>query len=175
MTAPRLRPLEPSESPAVADLFEASEAFFGLFGDRPPTRESAVRESHALFTDRPPNHPLSQKWVLGVEVAGALAGVFDVQLGYPDAATAFIGLFLVHPDARGGGIGARALALLETRLAACGMQRIELGVQMNNPAGRRFWERRGFRYVESRPLLGAADPTPTVDLLARSLTALGDA
>ena len=51
-----------------------------------------------------------------------------------------------------------------------GLQQVHLGVQMNNPAARRFWERLGFGFLRDAPLFEADDPTPTVHVLGKTLS-----
>jgi len=154
-----------SDVDRIRALFERCSAFFTLVEGRPPG--AAAPED--LLTDLPPDSSLSDKYVLGVMAGDRLVGVFDIQLGYPNADTAFIGLFVLDPAERNQGQGADAYGRVEAWLSKVGIGQIHLGVQMNNPDGRRFWERQGFTFLRDAPLTDADDPTPTVHVLGKTL------
>ncbi len=120
----------------------------------------------ALFRDRPPGP--CRKEVLGIWERG-LAGVVDLLHGYPDPRTWFIGLLVLSPDRRGQGLGVRVEQQLVTEARVSGVQRMRLGVQFNNTAGRRFWERCGYTVLGEAPLMEAEDPKPTVWLMEKEL------
>jgi hypothetical protein len=68
-------------------------------------REPGPQEGREILTDAPPNFPIADKFVLGVRSGGDLIGVADVLRGYPAPAVWWIGLLLLAPKARGGGLG----------------------------------------------------------------------
>ena len=157
--------LTPASLPQVDVLYTRCAAFFALVDDPLATGNGAAD----LLSDRPPDFPLEDKYALGVFQDDALLGVIDFLVGYPKPDTAFVGLLLIDPDARGRGLGAQVFGRVQAWLVTQGIKEIRLGVQMNNPRARRFWERQGFIHLEDRPLLGATDPTPTVHLMGKDL------
>ena len=68
-------------------------------------REPGPQEGREILTETPPDFPLADKFVLGVRSGGELIGVADVLRGYPTAAVWWIGLLLLTPEGRGGGLG----------------------------------------------------------------------
>ena len=134
----------------VRRLYDRCRAFFELISEKGLTEDAPER----LFVGRPPALPQKNKVVLGIYQDEQLAGVFDILLGYPNAETGFIGLFLLDPDNREMGLGSRAYIQVEAWFQQLGMTEVQLSVQMNNAVGRRFWEKHGFVYVKDVPLLG---------------------
>jgi GNAT superfamily N-acetyltransferase len=142
--------LTPDDEAAVRRLYARSRAFFELISGKEAGNDAPER----LFVGRPAGLPQENKVVLGIYQDEQLAGVFDILLGYPNAETGFIGLFLLDPDYRGVGLGSRAYIRVEAWFQQWGLTEVQLGVQMNNADGRRFWEKHGFVYVKDVPLLG---------------------
>lgn len=78
--------------------------------------------------------------------------------------TAFLSLLMIAAPYRRAGLGTRAFRAIEAYIRRDGRAcRLEAGVQVNNPAAIRFWERMGFRTI-SGPTL-QADQTTTFQLL----------
>ena len=57
----------------------------------------------------------------------------------------------VHPDRRGKGLGLALLAEAERRLAALGMTRVVLEVNVENASAIRLYEKAGYRLVRRLP------------------------
>ena len=108
-------------------------------------REPGPHEGREILTDAPPDFPIADKFVLGVRSGGDLIGVTDVLRGYPAAAVWRIGLLLLAPKARGGGLGREVVGALASWAAGEGAASIQLGVQSQNEQALRFWRRRGLR------------------------------
>lgn len=98
-----------------------------------------------FFGDAPPGCDPAASARLGLFGAGQLLGIAEMGFGYPKPEDAYLGLMLLHPEARGGGKGACLLRHLEDLARSRGMTRIALAVLEINPRGRAFWEREGFR------------------------------
>lgn len=85
----------------------------------------------------------------GVYIGNQLAGVFDVLpsgfKGNPHAA--YLELLMIGQDFRNQGLGEQIVRDFEQKLIHSGIRSLEADVQVNNPGGRRFWERMGFRVV----------------------------
>jgi len=72
-------------------------------------------------------------------------GFTDVIRDFPDAGTAYIGLFIIVESCQGTGIGRRAYEALESLIAGWpGTDRIELSVVGINSPALRFWAAMGF-------------------------------
>lgn len=63
----------------------------------------------------------------------------------PSPGTAWVGVVIGEPEARGRGIGRRAMDHLEEAIRADGLARIELGVFAFNRNARRLYDRMGYR------------------------------
>ena len=100
-----------------------------------------------LLADVPPGHPISGKMVIGVEVAKDLVGVLDLLVGYPEPDIWYLGLLMLAPEARGGGLGAAVFAALRDWIAARGGRAIRLVTQDQNPRALVFWTRMEFREI----------------------------
>lgn len=75
---------------------------------------------------------------------GALIAVADLILGYPDAATAYIGLFMVDAAVQGQGIGSRIFSGLADALRQEGFARVRLACMQGNRQSEGFWRHNGF-------------------------------
>jgi GNAT superfamily N-acetyltransferase len=114
-------------------------------------RATVAGEAEALFADCPPGRLANEKIVLGVfDGQDRLVGVLDAIPDHPLPGTWFIGLLLLDPARRGGGLGRRVYQAFERWAAASGARRIELGVVEANAGAVRFWERLDFQRVERR-------------------------
>ena len=158
-------PLTDADVTRLDALFERCEAFFLLVSGAPPKKDEARR----LMTAGPPGIPLKNKYLFGLGDENKLIGVVDIFIGYPRDDVAFIGLFLLDPEHRGRGLGEDTYRTLEAWLLTRGLNEIHLGVQIDNIAGRRFWERMDFKYLRDAPLLESDDPTPTVHVYGKKL------
>ncbi len=72
-------------------------------------------------------------------------GVAELSFGFPAPGDAYLGLQILAPEARGRGIGRALLAEVEARARAAGAEVLYLAVLAENPRGRAFWLREGFR------------------------------
>jgi len=170
--APPYRALIDGDAPAIQALLEASGPFHWDPEGEAPGPDAAA----TLLHDRPPGHPREAKWLLGMEEDGQLVGVWDILRDYPVAGRWVLGLFLLHPDHRGEGLGARAYALVEAWIRDQGAERVGLGVRFQNPRARPFWARMGYQVLREAALADAADPdTPTVWVMEKELRRPDDA
>ena len=102
-----------------------------------------------FFKNLPPGKAYEDKFSLGIYAAERdgerLIGCADLVRGFPDPATAYIGLLLLEPAARGHGLGAEAFAALEAQVRSwSGMHSMRLGVVATTPVAQAFWTRMGF-------------------------------
>ena len=134
-----VRRLTPEDVPAIFALSAGNTLFYEY---HPPfvTEESILDDMTAL----PPETPADRKYYVGFFRDGELIAVLDLILGYPDDATAFIGLFMTAVSTQGQGIGSRILTRCLDFLRACGYSRVRLGVDRGNPQSFHFWTKNGF-------------------------------
>ncbi|MES2341410.1 MAG: GNAT family N-acetyltransferase [Pseudomonadota bacterium] len=124
----------------LQDLLERCEDFEVLVTGHPPDPHAA----RDLLTEVPPDHPLRDKFVVGVWTEQGLTAAIDLLRDFPQPHVWYLGLLLVAPDARGSGLGERILEALKTWVRGHGGRAIRLVVQDQNPAALRFWLRHGF-------------------------------
>lgn len=134
---------------SLQHLFERCADHFLLHDGEPPGPDAAAIE----LGDVPPGRTVDDKHVHGVVDPGdpgRLIAVLESVAGYPDASTWFLGLLLIDPAHRGGGLGAAMLSGFETMATRLGYTQVRLAVIRPNSAGRRFWERHGFVWEATR-------------------------
>lgn len=124
----------------LQDLLERCEDFEVLVTGHPPDPHAAKD----LLTEVPPDHPLRDKFVIGVWTEQGLAAAIDLLRDFPQPHVWYLGLLLVAPEARGSGLGERILEALKTWVRGHGGRAIRLMVQDQNPDALRFWLRHGF-------------------------------
>lgn len=146
-----VRPLGEADEAVIQRLSERCADYTEIVEGQ-PVAPDAGRE---FLTSAPEGWSPDRLLKLGVfDAAGTLVGVLDAAPGYPSDDVWWIGLLLLDPAARGGGLGRRIVAAFEQHAAARGARTIQLGVVADNAPGFRFWRARGYRDIETRP------PTP---------------
>ena len=144
-----IRPLNPDTDRLLVDaFFLASADYIRLERGEDPT--PLVTEE--FFTDAPPGCDPAQSLRLGLFDPDLIA-VAETGFGYPTATDAYLGLMMVHPTARGSGVGVTLLRHLEQAARDRQMHNLYLGVLDANPQGRAFWQREGFTLaLADRPI-----------------------
>ncbi|MDO8800508.1 N-acetyltransferase [Phenylobacterium sp.] len=128
---------------AVAELQELLERctdFEVLVTGHPP-EPYAARE---LLVDVPPDHPLRDKFVIGLWTDQGLTAAIDLLRDFPEPHVWYLGLLLLAPEARGSGLGARIVEALKTWIRSHDGRAIRLVTQDQNPDALRFWLAQGF-------------------------------
>ncbi|MGO4855314.1 GNAT family N-acetyltransferase [Phaeovulum sp. W22_SRMD_FR3] len=115
-----------------------------FFADVPPGCDPARSLKLGLYLPHPQGDGAG-------EGAPVLAGIADLGFGYPEARDAYLGLLLLAPEARGQNWGQRFLRHLRREAELRGARRLVLAVLADNPRGRAFWEREGFRIELTTP------------------------
>lgn len=139
---PDIRPLDPKADLArVAALYARAADYWLLADRRPPDMAKAM----AFFTDGPPGADPARAHRLGLFSHGKLAGVAELSFGFPEPQDAYLGLMLLAPEARSQGQGAAFLAHVEALARTAQAPRLYLALLEENPRGRAFWMRHGFR------------------------------
>lgn len=141
-----LRPIGPDEVDAVQAVIESDPAYVERVTGLPP----GPADAQSLLLMRPPDLPEDRKTVYGVRDGdGALVGLIDVLRGYPDEATAFVGLLQVRRDRQRRGLGRQAhAALLDVVAGWPEVTTLRLAiVATNREVAEPFWLSLGYRPV----------------------------
>jgi GNAT superfamily N-acetyltransferase len=156
------RHLGEAEQPALQRLLERCADFEILMRGAPPTAEAA----HELLEACPAGHPIEKKLVFGLERDDELVGALDVLRDYPQPGDWYLGLLLLEPQSRSGGLGERVVANLRSWIAGQGGRAIRLAVRDVNEDGARFWMRVGFQPVGTavQEQDGRANPVTRMEL-----------
>jgi GNAT superfamily N-acetyltransferase len=141
---PVIRPLHPvADRATVAQLFADAADYITL--ERGEAASPAVTRTDEFFTDGPPGTDPAASLRLGlVGPSGRLLGLADLSFGYPSRGDAYLGLIILAPAARSGGLGQHFMAHIECAARARGAGHLYLAVLDANQRGRAFWRREGF-------------------------------
>lgn len=143
-----IRPLSRErDAAAVTDLYLRAADYVLLEGGTPPT--AAMTQD--FFDDAPPGGDPSEGAKLGLFDGERLVGIADLAFGWPEPRDAYLGTMILAPEARGRGLGTTFLRAVEAEARARHAPRLLLAVLEDNPRGRAFWEREGFRVVRTFP------------------------
>jgi len=134
-----VRELTAADADAVFALYRTNPQYFAYCGE-PAQPETVERD----MTLRPPGTGPEQKYFLGYYENGALLAVMDITDGYPDADTAYIGLFMVDGARSGEGLGTRLIEELCAYLGGAGVRCLRLAYETDNPQAAHFWRKNGF-------------------------------
>ncbi len=108
-------------------------------------RNPAPGDGLALLHDKPPNLPPADKIVVGLFDGQSLAGVVELLRNYPSPASWYLGLMMLEPKRRAGGVGSSFYAAVRDWIAAQDGRTVRLIVQSQNAPALRFWTRQGFK------------------------------
>jgi ribosomal protein S18 acetylase RimI-like enzyme len=136
------RRLGEADLAALQALCEACADYYTLVYGAPAGPE----EAGTLLTELPPGRTLADKFFLGLFTPRPrLCGVLDLVRDVREPGEWYLGLLLLEPAARGQGHGEAVLRAAEDFVRAQGGHRLRLACADQNTAGRRFWERQGYR------------------------------
>ncbi len=93
---------------------------------------------------------------IGADASGQMLGVVSYACGgcEGDPTLALLSLLMIAAPYRGLGLGAAVTRLVEGDMARNGARAIQAGVQVNNPAAIRFWQRQGYQIVSGPEEMG---------------------
>ncbi|MEM7469980.1 MAG: GNAT family N-acetyltransferase [Pseudomonadota bacterium] len=115
-------------------------------------REPDAEWVTGLFNDAPPGRGSDEILTMGLEQPdGTLTGLLGIAPGYETTKEWYVGLLLIDPELRGGGIGTTVLREIATLAKTSGAESLKLSVLSNNDRGLRFWQRHGFVHVRDAP------------------------
>ena len=135
----RVRSIEESALPSVLQLYQSNPQYFYHMKET-ATMES-VRED---FSCRPKGKAPEDKYFLGCWDGDSLAAVMELIDGYPDAKTAYIGLFMVSSDYQGHGVGSGIIDEAVRFFSGAGFSRVKLAFVIGNAQSENFWLKNSF-------------------------------
>ena len=100
------------------------------------------RENPLFYQYCPPF--VTKESILNDMAGEKLIAVLDLILGYPNAATAFIGLFMMAKSEQGQGAGSRIITECAAFLREEHFHFIRLAYAKGNPQSRAFWKKNQF-------------------------------
>ena len=136
--------LDVEAAPALQRLFERSAEFWQLVEGRFPPPDTALKE----LTFTMPGKTTINLGVLDGERLVVFAGLLR---DYPKEREWWLGLLVVDPDERNRGFGAAVHREIVDWIVARGATVLWIGVQVQNEAGLRFWQRLGYVERERQP------------------------
>lgn len=149
----RVRRLTEADADALAALCSSNPQYYEACGV-PVTRKGILKD----LTLCPPGKTLRDKYFLGFydgfdDGSGGehLTAILDLITGYPDARTAYIGLFMVDGARAGQGLGTALLGELFPALKAAGFDTVRLCYLKENPQAGAFWVKNGFAAQKEVP------------------------
>ena len=134
-----VKPISEEDFPAVLKLYESNPQYF-LHMKETATLDS-VRED---FSCRPEGKEPEDKYFVGYWDGKALTAVMELIDGYPDAETAFIGLFMMNAERQRRGTGSLIVNEAIDFFASSGFKRVKLGYVVGNEQSEHFWLKNGF-------------------------------
>ena len=138
----QIRRLDPvTDRACVEGLFTAAADYVILERDAAPGPEVTAE----FFTQAPPGVDPRSGQRLGLFDGDDLLALVELSFGFPDPDSAYFGLLIALPSARGTGAGPALLRRCEDIARSRGAREIFMAVLDANPKGRAFWEREGFR------------------------------
>ena len=144
-----IRPARPADAPALAALLNHwIEHTAVTFNPVPKTEEDILL---MLAAKSAAGHAFLVADEAGQVVGQASYGQFR---GGPGYATCMEHSISLAPEARGGGIGRALMQALEDHARSFGAHQMIAGVSGENPEGRAFHERLGYRLIATVPEAG---------------------
>lgn len=132
---------------AVVSLYDRAADYVQLEQGAVASRDLAAE----FFADAPPGGDPAENEKLGLFRGNELVGIADLAFGWPEARDAYLGTMILAAGARGLGFGTLFLREVERLARARHAPRLLLAVLEENPRGRAFWQREGFRIVKTFP------------------------
>ena len=154
-----VRNLTEDDSTAILTLYQSNPLYF-QHCPPPPSLES-VREDMLRLPD---GKTESDKYYLGFWEGDRLVAVMDFVYAYPDEQTVFIGLFMVHQDYQGKGVGL-VIVKEALRFFSQDHQKARLACVKSNPQAEHFWRKQGFLSIG----VETQEPTYAVEIMEKDL------
>jgi GNAT superfamily N-acetyltransferase len=162
----RITRLSGSDAALLQELYERCSDYHEL-EEGIPARPGAAEH---LLTALPPGKAPADKHVLGVQAPeGSLVGVIDLIRDYPGEGDWWLGLLMLDPAARAGGLGTRLFREIQRAVAAAGGTALHIAVLEHNAPAERFWRRVGFAELRRQDYTAASGHTSRVIVMRCSV------
>jgi len=133
-------PITKQSCEQVMGVFDSNQNFFLLTEGVPATLSGCQANVNAT----PPGFDIQSKLYIGFWINNRCIAVLDMLIGYPSPDCIYIGLFLVHGELQGTGLGHKIIDVLITASKDTGFNNAKLAVIENNKKAVTFWEKLGF-------------------------------
>lgn len=124
----------------VMALMKSNEYFYSVTQKHDVCREDCIADLTAV----PPGIDLSKKTYVALYKDETCIAVLDFIEGFPRENIGYLGLFMLHKEVQGKGIGKVILSKLVEVSMEKGFEIIELACYETNQKGLAFWSRMGF-------------------------------
>jgi GNAT superfamily N-acetyltransferase len=119
-------------------LLERCSDYYALVEGNPAGPTAAIDEF-----DLPPHISRDDIFILGFREGDDLIAEMSLLRNYPKPTEWWVALFVVQPESRGRGIGARICEATFSWIASIGGMAIVMFVDEENPRGQKFWQSLG--------------------------------
>lgn len=144
----------------VCDLQNSNTYYLQSIQSPLMTQDECLLET----TELPPEKKLEDKtYVLFMKNKKAIA-ILDFIEGYSNAQTGYIGLFMIHHDVQGLGIGKSIMNNVIKMSKSIGLSYLELGCAVNNHHGFQFWTKLNFHEIKRSTLMIHDKPQTIISL-----------
>lgn len=109
-----------------------------------------IEECLQDITAIPPNTNISQKFYYGIYKKYELIVIIDYIEKYPNEDTVFLGLFMLNPNYHRKGIAKHIIDCFKEVVKENHFKYIELGCYEVNEVGYRFWNKMGFKIIDTK-------------------------
>ncbi len=147
-----LRPLSPTDAPALQAVYQASADFFASRGGAPPNPIQAAVDLAAARAEE-------GRYLLGISLHDAMIGVIDLRLASPGPYDVQIGLILLAEARRRQGLGSWALRILEAWLRRdTPTEAVIVAMPAQDHAAQGFFRANGYAFTgqSTRVLVGSS-------------------
>ncbi|AZO22823.1 GNAT family N-acetyltransferase [Mesorhizobium sp. M1E.F.Ca.ET.045.02.1.1] len=154
------------DAPRLVPLYRACSDYVVLERGQPPDAASANEE----FENFPPGRTEADKFVFGLKAAdGELVGLLACDRDYPRAGCWWIALLMIDKAFRGKGLARALCDGFFTWLKSQAVERVELGVLVENEPALRFWRLQNFEPERMAGPIAIGTKQHMVQVLGRSL------
>jgi GNAT superfamily N-acetyltransferase len=157
-----------ADIPELEQLLASCEDYYEQLGYVPTPAAAAA----SLF-ECAPESGYANKFLLGVFLPdGELMGVVCVYRDEPAVGDWIIALMILHPKARGSGLGTEINARIERWARLSGARHTRVMVASQNRRGLAFWQQRGYDTLFENQEMGYGDARYTTIVMGRELPPL---
>ena len=149
----------------LQSLLERCSDYYELVEGRATPPTAATDEF-----DLPFEFPRDDIFILGFREGDDLIAEMSLLRNYPKPTEWWVALFVVQPESRGRGIGARICEATFNWIASIGGTAMVMFVEEKNPRGEKFWQSLGLVETASRDYTSPTGVHRRVITMRRALT-----